>query len=163
MKTVSVPTAFLIVAILASLSMAWAQHDHQNAGGHGAASNNSDTREVVRFPDALREHTLANMRDHLLALQEIQLHLGMGHNDIAAKIAESRLGMSSLSLHGAAQVAKYMPQGMQDAGTAMHRAASRLAMAAQDSGVTGDSKPVFSGLADLTAQCVGCHAGYRLQ
>ena len=74
--------------------MAWAQHDHQNAGGHGAASNNSDTREVVRFPDALREHTLANMRDHLLALQEIQLHLGMGHNDIAAKIAESRLGMS---------------------------------------------------------------------
>jgi hypothetical protein len=41
----------------------------------------------VRFPDALREHTLANMRDYLLALQEIQLHLGLGHNDIAAKIA----------------------------------------------------------------------------
>ena len=163
MKTVSLPLAIPIVIILAGLSVAWAQHDHQNAGGHGAAGNDKDNRQFVRFPDALREHTLANMRDHLLALQEIQLHLGMGHNDIAAKIAESRLGMSSLSLHGAAEVAKYMPQGMQDAGTAMHRAASRLAMAAQDSGVTGDSKPVFSGLADLTAQCVGCHAGYRLQ
>jgi hypothetical protein len=117
----------------------------------------------VRFPDALREHTLANMRDYLLALQEIQLHLGLGHNDIAAKIAESRLGMSSLSLHGAAEVAKYMPQGMQDAGTAMHHAASRLAIVVQDAAVTGDSKPVFTGMADLTAQCVGCHAGYRLQ
>ena len=163
MKTVSVPTAFLIVTILAGLSMAWAQHDHHNAGGHSSTSNDQDKREFVRFPDALREHTLSNMRDHLLALQEIQLHLGLGHNDIAAKIAESRLGMSSLSLHGAAEVAKYMPQGMQDAGTAMHHAASRLAIVVQDAAVTGDSKPVFTGMADLTAQCVGCHAGYRLQ
>ena len=163
MKTVSVPTAFLIVIILAGLSMAWAQHDHHNAGGHSSTSNDQDKREFVRFPDALREHTLSNMRDRLLALQEIQLHLGLGHNDIAAKIAESRLGMSSLSLHGAAEVAKYMPQGMQDAGTAMHHAASRLAIVVQDAAVTGDSKPVFTGMADLTAQCVGCHAGYRLQ
>jgi hypothetical protein len=163
MKTVSVPTAFLIVIILAGLSMAWAQHDHHNAGGHSSTSNDQDKREFVRFPDALREHTLSNMRDHLLALQEIQLHLGLGHNDIAAIIAESRLGMSSLSLHGAAEVAKYMPQGMQDAGTAMHHAASRLAIVVQDAAVTGDSKPVFTGMADLTAQCVGCHAGYRLQ
>ena len=163
MKTVSLATAFLIVIILAGLSMAWAQHDHHNAGGHSSTSNDQDKREFVRFPDALREHTLSNMRDHLLALQEIQLHLGLGHNDIAAKIAESRLGMSSLSLHGAAEVAKYMPQGMQDAGTAMHHAASRLAIVVQDAAVTGDSKPVFTGMADLTAQCVGCHAGYRLQ
>ena len=163
MKIVSGPTAFLIVIILAGLSMAWAQHDHHNAGGHSSTSNDQDKREFVRFPDALREHTLSNMRDHLLALQEIQLHLGLGHNDIAAKIAESRLGMSSLSLHGAAEVAKYMPQGMQDAGTAMHHAASRLAIVVQDAAVTGDSKPVFTGMADLTAQCVGCHAGYRLQ
>jgi len=163
MKTVSLPLAIPIVIILAGLSMAWAQHDHHNAGGHSSTSNDQDKREFVRFPDALREHTLSNMRDHLLALQEIQLHLGLGHNDIAAKIAESRLGMSSLSLHGAAEVAKYMPQGMQDAGTAMHHAASRLAIVVQDAAVTGDSKPVFTGMADLTAQCVGCHAGYRLQ
>ena len=56
-----------------------------------------------------------------------------------------------------------MPQGMQDAGTAMHRAASRFAVIAQDAGATGDLKPVFAGLAEITAQCVGCHAGYRLK
>src|SRR6476469_7318168 len=151
----------VVAAVLAggSATFAVAQHHHHDASAPPAHND----REFVRFPPALVEHTFANMRDHLQALHEIQLHLGMGHTDIAADIAESRLGMSSLGLHGAAEVAKYMPQGMQDAGTAMHRAASRLAMAAQDSGVTGDSKPVFSGLADLTAQCGGCHAGYRLQ
>jgi hypothetical protein len=45
----------------------------------------------------------------------------------------------------------------------MHRAASRFAITAQDMGVTGDLKPVFTGLAEITAQCVGCHAGYRLK
>jgi hypothetical protein len=52
---------------------------------------------------------------------------------------------------------------MQDAGTAMHRAASRFALAARDAGVTGDLKPALAGLAEITAQCVGCHAGYRLK
>jgi hypothetical protein len=103
------------------------------------------------------------MRDHLQALQEIQEHLGMGHADTAARIAESRLGLSSLRLHGAAEVSKHMPPGMQAVGSAMHRAASRFAIVAQDADVTGDMKPVFTALAEITAQCVGCHAGYRLK
>ena len=71
--------------------------------------------------------------------------------------------MSSLQSHGAHDVAKFMPQGMQDAGTAMHRAASRLAVEAVNSGVTGDLKPALGALAEVTAQCVGCHAGYKLK
>jgi len=122
-----------------------------------------DARQLVTFPPVLVEQTLANMRDHLQTLQEIQLQLGIGHPDVAAGIAEARLGLSSLELHGAADIAKFMPQGMQDAGSAMHRAASRFAIAAQDASVTGDLKPVFAGLAEITAQCVGCHAGYRLK
>ena len=103
------------------------------------------------------------MRDHLQALQVIQSHLAVGQTDVAAKIAEERLGMSSLGLHGAAEVSKFMPQGMQEAGTAMHRAASRFAITAEEAGVTGDLKPVFAGLAEITAQCVGCHSGYKLK
>ncbi|HVR59963.1 MAG TPA: hypothetical protein VMT72_24410 [Pseudolabrys sp.] len=152
----------MVVAVLAagSATFAVAQHQHHHDASGPAAP---DTRQFVKFPAPLIEHTLANMRDHLQSLQEIQSHLAMGHTDIAAKIAETRLGMSSLGLHGAADVSKYMPQGMQDAGTAMHRAASRFATTAQDAGVTGDLKPVFAGLAEITAQCVGCHAGYRLK
>jgi len=143
--------------------MAWAQHDHHNGGGHSAASNDKDNREFVRFPDALREHTLANMRNHLFALQEIQDAIGRGQDDAASRIAEQRLGMSSLGLHGAQEVAKYMPQGMQDAGTEMHHSASRFAIAVQNAGVTGDLKPALEALSKVTAACVACHAAYRLQ
>ena len=152
----------LVAAVLVggSATLAVAQHQHNY---DISAPTAPDAREFVKFPPMLVEETLANMRDHLQTLQEIQLHLGMGHTDVAAKLAESRLGMSSLGLHGAAEVSKYMPQGMQDAGTAMHRAASRFAVTAQEAGATGDLKPVFAGLAEITAQCVGCHAGYRLK
>jgi hypothetical protein len=152
----------MIAAVLAggSATLAVAQHQHSH---DMSASGAPDTRQLVKFPPVLIEHTLANMRDHLQTLQEIQLQLGMGHPDVAAGIAEARLGLSSLELHGAADVARYMPPGMQEAGTAMHHAASRFAIASQDAAVTGELKPVFAALADITAECVGCHAGYRLK
>jgi hypothetical protein len=103
------------------------------------------------------------MRDHLLALQEIQEALAKQEYDRAADIAEHRLGMSSLALHGAHDVAKYMPKGMQEAGTGMHRNASRFAVAAKDAAATGDVKPALAALASTTAQCVACHAGYRVK
>jgi hypothetical protein len=139
-----------------------AQNHDQKMHGHGSA-NASDTRVLVDMPINMAVHMLANMRDHLLAMQEIQDALAKGDNDSAAKIAEARLGMTSLKLHGAHEVAIYMPQGMQDAGSGMHRAASRFAIAAQDAGVTGDLKPALAALSAVTAQCVGCHAGYRVK
>jgi hypothetical protein len=158
MRILPVVVAALFTAGSATLAIAQHQHRHD-----ASAPVVADSRQLVEFPAPLVEHTLANMRDHLQTLQEIQSHLAMGRTDLAAKIAEERLGMSSLELHGASEVSKYMPQGMQDAGTAMHRAASRFAITAQDMGVTGDPKPALAALAEITAQCVSCHAGYRLK
>lgn len=152
----------LVATVASGAAVATAQHQHD----HGAAAvpqATQDTREFVSFPPMMVEHTLSNMRDHLLALQEIQDHLGMGHPDVAARIAETRLGMSSLGLHGAHDVAPFMPQNMQEIGSGMHRAASQFAVIAMDSGVTGDMKPALAALAKVTAQCVGCHAGYRIK
>ena len=157
---------FLAVTVLCAISLtvgvASAQHPgHHDRKEHGAAA--MDTRMLVKFPPELIEHTFANMRDHLLSLQEISEALAQGQSDRAAAIAEKRLGMSSLPLHGAEEVAKYMPQGMRDAGTQMHRAASRFAIEAQNSGVTGDLKPALRQLSEVMNACVGCHAGYRLK
>jgi len=140
-------------------------HAAHAAASGGAASHTAveDTRTVVRFPDSLRVHTLANMRDHLLALAEIQDQLARSGFDKAADIAEQRLGLSSLGLHGAHDVAPFMPADMQAAGTAMHRSASRFAIVAKDASVTGDLKPALASLAALSQTCVACHAGYRLQ
>lgn len=141
------------------------QHAHRTHGASAPAhpAPAPDTRVPVAFPAPLREHTLANMRDHLTVLAEIQSHLAGGAFDQAAEIAEARLGMSSLALHEAHEVAKYMPAGMQSAGTAMHQAASRFAIVAKDASVTGDTRRALASLAELSTTCVACHAGYRLQ
>lgn len=155
--------ALLIAAAPAVLAQDHAAHEHGRpiAGTRPAAT--PDTRQPVRLPKTLRDETLANMRDHLAALQEIQQALAQEDYDRAADVAEQRLGMSSLSRHGAHEVAKYMPAGMREAGGAMHRNASRLAVASRDVGATGDPRPALAALANVTAQCVACHAGYRVK
>jgi hypothetical protein len=59
--------------------------------------------------------------------------------------------------------APYMPQGMQDIGTAMHHAASQFAVEAQNASVSNDVRPALAALGTVMQQCVACHAAYRLQ
>jgi cytochrome c556 len=122
-----------------------------------------DGRIAVEMPPMMRSHMLANMRDHLKALQEIQSQLAAGEYDAAAATAENRLGMTSLQSHGASHMAGFMPAGMQETGSAMHRSASRFAMTAQDAAVTRDLPRALGALSEVTAQCVACHAAYRLK
>ena len=126
---------------------------------HAAAT---DERQLVKLPEPMRVHTIASMRDHLSALQEINAALSANGFDDAAGIAERRLGMSSLEAHGAAHVAPYMPQAMRDIGTQMHRAASRFAVEAQNASVGNDVRPALRALSKVIEQCVACHAAYRL-
>jgi hypothetical protein len=127
-------------------------------------SGAQDTREFVPLPERMQEHMLANMRDHLATLNTIIGDLAGGRFDAAAKLAEQRLGMSSLGLHGAAHMAPFMPQPMQDLGTTMHRAASRLAIVLQNTSVSPSldtMRDANQALHEVTTTCVGCHASYR--
>lgn len=137
-----------------------AQAQQHDMATPGAASG--DARQLVKFPEPMRLHTITSMRDHLLALQEIDVALSKSDFDSAARIAEQRLGMSSLGLHGAHDIAPYMPQGMQDIGTQMHRSASRFAVEAQNASVGNDVRPALAALGTVIQQCVACHAAYRL-
>jgi len=125
-----------------------------------------DNRELVKLPAMMQQHMLANMRDHLAALDEILAALSAGDNDAAGKIAEDRLGMSSLARHGAEHMAPLMPQTMRETGTGMHRAASRFAIVAQDAelepGPDGQRK-VYGALQAIVQQCNACHQAYRIR
>lgn len=152
-----------MLALLCLPGVAWPQ-DHADGGHrHAAGSAPPDRREAVAFPEPMRSHTLANMRDHLAALAEIQDALSKADYDRAAEVAEARLGMSSLQAHGAHELSRHMPQAMQDAGVAMHRSASQFAIAAKDASVTGDLKAAIGSLARVNQTCVACHAGFRLR
>ncbi len=127
-----------------------------------AVAQAADQRQFVQLPQMMRDHMMHNMRDHLLALQTITRQLADGEYDAAADTAEQRLGMSAMQRHGAAHMAPYMPGGMRAAGTAMHRAASRFAVAARDASVDGEPSKAFGALSDVMAACVACHSAYRV-
>ena len=118
-----------------------------------------DGRQLVQLPEKMQQHMLANMRDHLEAINGILFHLANNELDAAAQLAEQNLGMSSLESHGAEHMAKFMPEGMRRAGTAMHRAASHFALTAQE----GELLPAVKSLAEVTKTCVSCHAVYRIR
>jgi cytochrome c556 len=123
-----------------------------------ACAADDDTRIKVDLPAMMKTHMLHSMRDHLLAVQEIQAALATGAFDKASDIAEKRLGMSSLESHNAAHMAPFMPEGMQAIGTEMHHAASRFAMTASE----GDLARSLAALSKVTEQCVACHMTYRV-
>ena len=162
---------------MVGLLPAWGQNSmhmqHMQQMGAGAttetprgATGPQDSRELVRLPEPMQEHMLGNMRDHLATLDEIIGDVAEDKFDAAAKLAEQRLGMSSLSLHDAAHMAPFMPKPMQDIGTSMHRAASRLVITLQDASVspTVDTmRDVNRGLHEITTACTACHASYRIR
>jgi flagellar motor component MotA len=119
----------------------------------------NDTRQVVQLPKMMQQHMMSNMRDHLAAINEILVNMGNDELDKAAEIAEQRLGMSSLETHGASHMAKFMPEGMRETGTSMHKAASRFALKAQE----GELLPAYKMLSEITSACIACHSGYRIR
>ncbi len=127
-----------------------------------ALPSQADDRIKVDFPPMMRDHMLGNMRDHLTALQEITASLASGEYDQAADVAESRLGMSSMALHGAAHMSKIMPPEMAAIGTEMHHAASRFALSARDADIEGGLGKAFGALSEVMQQCVACHSSYRV-
>ncbi len=124
-----------------------------------ALSADEDSRLLVEMPEMMQKHMMANMRDHLKTINEILLNLSNNQMDKAANIAEQRIGMSSLGSHGASHMGKFMPEGMRQAGTNMHKAASRFALKAEE----GELLPAYKMLAEVTSTCVACHSAYRIK
>ena len=122
----------------------------------------TDSRQLVEFPEMMRDHMLENMRDPLLALTEIQQHLALEAYEKAATVAENRLGLSSLSDHGASHMARFMPAAMQQIGTQMHKVASRFAIIVQEGGLEGSTPKIAEGLAGVVQRCVDCQSSYRV-
>lgn len=125
-----------------------------------------DTRELVEMPQMMQQHMLSNMREHLITLDKMLAALAKGDTDETAKLAESRLGMSSLSLHGAEHMARFMPDAMRAFGSQMHHAASRFAIIARDAELeegTAAHRKVYDALHAITQNCNGCHQAYRIR
>ena len=70
------------------------------------------------------------------------------------------------SCNSSAHMAPFMPKPMQDYGTSMHHAASRLAITLQNASVSPSLETmaeVNRGLHEITTACTACHASYRIR
>lgn len=153
---------------------------HMAQPAHTGATDGGDGRQLVHFPPEMRQHTLANMRDHLQALSEILAAMAAGQYAKASQVAASRLGMASPSAEGCQdskaavkpQMSKatgmdhrmneFMPEGMRQLGLNMHQAASTFAGEAARSARNGNGKPALAALAHVTQQCTACHSTYKI-
>lgn len=156
------------------------EHDPMMHQMHMSAMGD-DSRQLVNFPPEMRQHTLKNMRDHLMALSEILSAMSGAKYAQAAKIANQRLGLDSPSAEGCKgesagvapqmsqpanmdhRMAEFMPEGMRNIGLEMHKSASAFAVEAAKAAKTGNAKPALAALSQVTQQCSGCHSAYKVQ
>lgn len=138
------------------------------------------TPETITLPPAVRTQFFANMRDHLSAVSEIQLALAEDRFDDAASIAQHRLGLGASSSAACrmpgmkmasetpaprtdnSTLSKFMPPEMHGIGFKMHTAADRFAQDVKKAAATRDYHAAVSSLANITRQCVACHAHFRI-
>lgn len=121
----------------------------------------NDPRQLVTMPEQVRQLIRKDMLDHLAALNEILAYLGDQNLDAAAKVAENRMGKSSMGKHRATGVGpgRFMPPGMRNIGRGMHESASEFSQLVK----RGDLKDAYAALQKVTASCVACHYSYRTQ
>lgn len=174
--TISLSAIAMAFGVTAYAQTPMHQMDHAQ---HMSAG--SDIRQQVNFPPEMRQHTLANMRDHLEALSEILSKMSAGQYTKAAQVASTRLGMDSPSAEGCKaedtsskpqmskpanmdhQMSQFMPEGMRNIGLSMHQAASDFAIEANKTGKSGSPKQALAALSKVTQQCAACHASYKVQ
>ncbi len=130
-----------------------------------AAPNLIAERSEVPIPKAMQADFLANMRDHLFAISEIQADLAKGDFKSAGETASNRLGLNASSSASCRPgemkgFAKYMPKQMHKAGFAMHSAADDFAEEMKKP--APDYRNALQSLAKITSACVACHAHFRL-
>jgi len=120
-----------------------------------------DNRQLAKLPPAAQEALREEMRDNLLAINEILTLMAAGKVKEAGQFAETSLGKSAMGKHRGkpldARPGAHMPQDMHQIGIDGHGAASEFAKVA----ASGDREKALALLPKLTEGCVACHYSWR--
>jgi hypothetical protein len=114
-----------------------------------------DTRTPVPLLPMMANHQKQNMRDHLLAVQEIVAGAAVG--DFAAvERASARIGYSEQMGRMCTHMGAGAP-GFTERALEFHHTADGIAAAAREQ----DQPKVLQALGATLARCTGCHAEYK--
>lgn len=127
----------------------------------GKKASTDDSRQLVSMPEQTQQIMRKDMLDHMSALNEIIGYLAENKLDDVARVAESRMGRSSMGKHRGTGMGpgRFMPDEMHQIGWGMHDAATELSEIAKK----GDLKGAYRALQKVTGSCVACHYSYRIR
>lgn len=122
-----------------------------------------DTRQLATLPPLAQESLRQEMRDNLVAVNEILTLLSTGQLKEAGDVAEQKLGNTARgknrSLPFEARPGPHMPPAMHALGMEGHTSASAFAAAAR----AGDRERAWALLPGLTQACMTCHLSWRIR
>lgn len=155
----SIPAALAVGALMLLPLPASAQMPG-GPGGMGdphEALDQLDTRRRVPLLPMMADHQKQNMRDHLVAVQEIVAAL-VTDDFAGVEKAAVRIGASAQMNQMCTQMGAGAP-GFTDQALAFHRTADTIADAARQR----DHEGVTKALAATLQTCTGCHATWKQQ
>jgi hypothetical protein len=124
-------------------------------GGGPAALDEMDNRTPVPLLPMMANHQKQNMRDHLVAIQEIVQGVATNDFDVIEKAAK-RIGysdeMGQMCTHMGAGAPGFAEQSIR-----FHRTADRIAEAAR----TKERAKVLAALGTTLQTCTACHAVWK--
>ena len=122
-----------------------------------------DARQLAAMPVPAQETLRQEMRDNLVALNEVIALLSQDKLAQAGEVAELGLGRTAMGKNAAlpmgARPGPNMPRAMHAIAIDGHLAATAFATAAS----AGNRSLAMQQLAALTTTCVTCHAVYRIR
>lgn len=119
------------------------------------ALDTRDTRKPVPLIPMMADHQKQNMRDHLVAVQEMIAALAA--DDFAAvERASARIGSSPQMAQMCSHMGMGAP-GFTDQALGFHQTADTIAAAAK----TKNKKAVLTALGNTLATCTACHATWK--
>ncbi|MDP1825276.1 MAG: hypothetical protein Q8L48_18610 [Archangium sp.] len=122
-----------------------------------------DARQLVKLPTPAEETLRLEMRDNLVALNEILTLTVSGKVKEAGLVAEKKLGTSVMGQHRdkplEARPGPHMPKEMHEVARQGHQTASAFAAIA----ATGNREKTLAALPTLNNACVSCHLAYRVR
>jgi hypothetical protein len=122
-----------------------------------AAPGAVDTRERILLPAPARNMVLAEMRQMLISMEGVLTGLAQGNPALAAEAA--RASGVAAAVDVAPEIAARLPEAFIQLGMATHQGYDDLAESLQAGAA---QQEVLAAFAELTQNCVACHATYRI-
>ena len=126
----------------------------------GAAAMD-DTRVVLDLPPEVRTVFLEHMRSHMNSLDNVLQLMAAGKTKEAGTFARKEMAIGQ-----GLGIGRYMPAEFREMGFGFHRAADDFARLAAETPEPPDAagwSKLINGLAQVTAQCNGCNAAFRVK